>query len=176
MAESITIRPLRKSDDRSKFTSGEPQIDRYFRFYAGQNHFRLKLAISYVALREAQILGFATLSVATIEKQSLPDPPLKQKLPRYPIPVLRLARLGVDHRFQGHGIAKALLRFVFKLALEQSERLGCLGVLVDAKGQAQAFYEKLGFVELRGLRQGRVHGAPVSMFLSLKQISAAQSL
>src|SRR5207237_1166419 len=70
----------------------------------------------------------------------------RKRLPAYPLPVLRLARLAVDERHQGWGVANALLRAVFTLAQRMAADVGCLGVIVDAKPEAVGFYEKLGFM------------------------------
>jgi hypothetical protein len=42
----------------------------------------------------------------------VPSARLRKRLPAYPLPVLRLARLGVDTRAQGLGIGKTLLRTI----------------------------------------------------------------
>ena len=95
-----------------------------------------------------------------------------RRLPSYPLPVLRLARLGVDTRAQGLGIGKALLRHVLGLAIEQRDRLGCVGVVTDAKSEAVHFYEGLGFVALEGVREGMLAGEPLPMFLGIETIAA----
>lgn len=46
----IEIRPLHPDDDRSSFSSGDIELDRFFRNYAGLNQFRLHLGTTYVAL------------------------------------------------------------------------------------------------------------------------------
>lgn len=56
---------------------------------------------------EGRIVGFATVTAASIERAGLPDARLRKRLPGYPLPVLRLARLGVDARVRGQGIGKA---------------------------------------------------------------------
>lgn len=66
----------------------------------------------------------------------MPSARLRKRLPAYPLPVLRLARLGVDTRAQGLGIGKALLRHVLALAVEQRGRIGGVGVVTDAKPEA----------------------------------------
>ena len=45
---------------------------------------------------------------------------LRRKLPGYPLPVLRLARLAVDATAQNRGVGKSLLRHVFLLTLKMS--------------------------------------------------------
>ncbi len=94
-------------------------------------------------------------------------------MPSYPLPVLRLARIGVDTRAQGLGIGKALLRHVLGLALTQRDRLGCVGVVTDAKPEAVKFHEDLGFRPLDGVREGLLLSQPLPMFLAMETIAAA---
>ena len=70
MAKETEVRPLRPDDDRSSFSSGQPDLDRFFHHYAGQNQFRLHLAVTYVARRRSG-LG-ATVSVGSLERRTLP--------------------------------------------------------------------------------------------------------
>ncbi|MEQ9318037.1 MAG: GNAT family N-acetyltransferase [Polyangiaceae bacterium] len=173
MTETIEIRPLARQDDRSDFSCGQPDIDRFFEHYAGQNQFKLHLAVSYVAVVQGRIVGFAVVAASSLERASLPSARLRKRLPRYPLPVLRLARLGVDTRAQGLGIGKALLRHVMVLALGQRDRVGCVGLVTDAKPEATRFYERLGFVTVDGVREGLLHGEPTPMFLAIGTIAAA---
>ena len=173
MATTIDIRPLAKDDDRSGFSCGQPDLDRFFEHYAGQNQFKLHLAVTYVAVVEARIVGFATVAASSVERASVPSDRLRKRLPAYPIPVLRLSRLGVDLRAQGLGIGKALLRQVLALAVEQRDRLGCVGIVTDSKPDAVSFYEGLGFVAIEGVREGLLHGEPLPMFLAIDTIVSA---
>lgn len=173
MPKTIELRPLGRDDDRSGFSCGQPDLDRFFAHYAGQNQFKLHLAVTYVAVVEARIAGFATVAASSIERESAPSARLRKRLPAYPLPVLRLARLGVDSRVQGLGIGKALLRHVLALAVEQRDRIGCVGVITDAKSEAVSFYQRLGFVVVEGVREGLLHGEPSPMFLAIDTIAAA---
>ena len=167
------IRPLAKDDDRSGFSCGQPELDRFFEHYAGQNQFKLHLAVTYVATIESRVVGFATIAASSMERASVPIARLRKRLPAYALPVLRLARLGVDERVQGVGIGKALLRHVLMLALEERDRIGCVGVVTDAKPAAVGFYEGLGFVAVDGVREGLLHGEPLPMFLAIETIASA---
>lgn len=169
----MEIRALREADDRSAFRSGDPDLDRFLLRYAGQNQFRHHIGTTYVAEEAGRILGYATVAPSQLEAEKLPAS-TRRKLPRYPLPVLRLARLAVDQAAQGQGVGKALLRFVFRLALRLAGEYGCTGVVVDAKPGAIPFYEGLGFLALE-IVEG--HGAsrpmPTTMFLSIRDIRAA---
>jgi GNAT superfamily N-acetyltransferase len=173
VAKAIEIRPLARDDERSGFSCGQPDLDRFFEHYAGQNQFKLHLAVTYVAVVEARIVGFATVVASSIERASAPNARLRKRLPAYPLPVLRVARLGVDTRARGLGIGKALLRHVLALAVEQRDRIGCIGVVTDAKPASVGFYQALGFVPIEGVREGRLHGEPLPMFLAIDTIASA---
>ena len=172
MARAVEIRPLSRDDDRSGFSCGQADLDRYFEHYAGQNQFKLHLAVTYVAVVEGRIVGFATVAASSLERANLPSERMRRKLPSYPLPVLRLARLGVDTRAQGLGIGKALLRHVLALAVEQRDRLGCIGVVTDAKPDAIEFYRGLGFEPMAGVREGWLVGDPSPLFLEIETVAS----
>jgi GNAT superfamily N-acetyltransferase len=169
----VEIRILQASDDRSGFRSGDPDLDRFLQRYAGRNQFRHHLGSTYVAVDQGRILGYATVAPGQLEIDDLPGA-LRKKLPEYPVPVLRLARLAVDEAARGQGLGKELLRFVLQLAIRLAKDYGCTGVLVDAKAEAVASYGKLGFVPLEVLEgQSDARPAPIPMFLSVREIQAA---
>lgn len=172
MAKTVEIRPLTSDDDRSGFSCGQPDLDRFLEHYAGQNQFKLHLAVTYVAVLGGQLVGFGTVAASSLERNSIPDARQRRRLPSYPLPVLRLARLGVDTRAQGLGIGRALLRHVFELAIEQRDRVGCVGIVTDAKPRAVRFYEGLGLVPLEGVREGLLKEEPLPMFLGIETIAA----
>ena len=171
MAKTIEIRPLAKDDDRGGFSCGEPDLDRFFEHYASQNQFKLHLTVTYVAVVDGRIVGFATVAASSVERASVPSARLRKRLPAYPLPVLRLARLGVITDAQGLGIGKALLRHVLTLAVEQRDRIGCVGIVTDAKPAAASFYQQLGFVAVDGVREGLLQGEPTPMFLAIDTIA-----
>src|SRR5437016_3689560 len=138
----MEIRRLAESDSRASFRSGNPDLDRFFIMYAGQNQFRHHIGATYVAVEDRRILAYATVAAAQIEHAKLPAE-LRRKLPAYPLPALRLGRLAVDETSQGRGIGRRLLRHVFLLAVKMSEDVGCIGILVDAKRDARDFYSRL---------------------------------
>lgn len=172
MAKEVEIRSLREGDDRNDFSCGPADLDRFFQHYAGQNQFKLQLSVTYVAIVNERVVGFATVAAGSLERASVPSARLRKRLPAYPLPVVRLARLGVDRRAQGHGIGKALLRHVLSIAVRQREGVGCVGVVSDAKPGAVAFYENLGFEALAVVGEGLLHGDPTPMFLPLESVVA----
>lgn len=171
----VRIRLLAADDARSQFACGDIELDRFFQRYAGQNQFRHHIGSTYVTLLDETIAGFVTVSPGELTADTIAAA-LKKKLPAYPIPILRIARLGVDTRFQGRGIGRLMLRAMFELALELRERVGCAGVVVDAKANVTSFYQRLGFMPLsagRGTLAARPE--PLPMFLPIKLIEKAKA-
>jgi GNAT superfamily N-acetyltransferase len=168
----LKIRRLEPEDDRTAFRSGNADLDRFFIRYAGQNQFRHHIGTTYVAIDAADlIVGFATVAASEIPPEGLPST-RRKRLPKYPVPVLRLARLAVDERAKGKGVGTALLRAILVLAHDLAESVGCLGLVVDAKPDAIAFYERLGFVTL-DVEAGQLgdRPEPLPMFLELGQLT-----
>lgn len=169
----MEVRPLRAGDDRTAFRSGDPDLDRFLAKYAAQNQFRHHIGTTHVAVEAERILGYVTVAAGHVESEELPAT-LRAKLPTYPLPVLRLARLAVDSAAQAHGVGKALMRHVFTMALRMSDDYGCIGVVVDAKADAVSYYSAFGFVAIE-LAAGGIESRPrpTPMFLSLDRIRAA---
>jgi predicted N-acetyltransferase YhbS len=170
----MEIRALRPGDDRSAFYSGDEALDRFFHRYAGQNQFRHHLGVTYVAVDGARVLGFATVAPRHIDIEDLPER-ARRKLPRYPVPVLGLARLAVDRSAHSMGMGGQLLRFVLDLAAKLADEVGCAGVVVDAKPGAVDFYARYGFTPfqlLEGQSEARPH--PTAMWLPIQAIKSAR--
>ena len=85
----------------------------------------------------------ASLAIANLQER------LRRGAGRYPQPVALLARLGVDERHEGQGLAAALLLDVISRVASLSDAslsdaIGCRGLLVHAESeQARGFYEHL---------------------------------
>lgn len=165
---TVEIRALREDDERGSFRSGHEPLDTFFRLYAGQNQFRHHIGVTYVAVEATVILGFATVSPAVLDADELPN---GKRMPPYPLPVLRLARLAVATHAQGRGVGRALLRFAIELAERQRDEVGCVGVLVDAKPDAVDIYAPFGFEAVTAL-EGITRGTPptVALYLPLGSV------
>ena len=169
----MEIRALRPSDDRRAFRSGDDALDRFLHRFAGQNQFRHHLGVTYVAVDGGTILGFATVAARHVDVEDLPES-VRRKLPRYPVPVLGLARLAVDRLAQSSGMGAQLLRFVLMLAAKMADDVGCAGVLVDAKPGAVDFYARYGFKPIETLEgESDVRPRPTTMWLGMNAIKRA---
>jgi hypothetical protein len=77
----VRIEPLGKQHDRVRFSSGQPDIDDWFRRRAGQDE-RRNVARVFVAVADGLgVIGFYSLSSYTLALDELPSD-LARKLPR----------------------------------------------------------------------------------------------
>ena len=133
-------RPLERRDDRSRFQSGNSEIDDWFHRFAWQNHSAGNARV-FVTTQEPETLGFYALAMGAVERIRLPDA-LKPGRRPDPCPVLLLARLAVDQRAQGNGIGAVLLKDAPLASLQASAMIaGFAALLVHcANDHAREFY------------------------------------
>jgi predicted N-acetyltransferase YhbS len=173
----VVVRPLAEGDDRTQFRSTSPELERFFRQYASQSQFKQHIGVTYVAVADDRaIVGYVTVAAGSMEAEKLPTD-LKKRLPRYPLPILRLARLAVHADAQRQGIGEALVRYVFDLALGQMEKLGCAGVVVDSKPESRPYWDRWGFIPLEAVEgQADARPQPIPMFLAVSALQAARTI
>ncbi len=137
------IELLDSQHNRADFDCGDTALTEFLRRHAGQQH-RRGIGKTYVALdQEGAVQGFVTVSAGSVVVGNFPA---NLKLPRYPVPILRVGRLAVDLRHRGTGIGLDLLSFALRLAMEVSAKIGLYAVVVEAKNdKAAEFYRRHGF-------------------------------
>jgi GNAT superfamily N-acetyltransferase len=136
--------PLEKGHDLSSFDCGVEALNDYLKKYAYPNH-QNRSSRTYVAVRGVRVVGYYTLAAGSVAREET-TPRVAQGLGRYPVPVILLARLGVDLGEQGKGLGKALLKDAILRAVQAGNIIGSRAVLVHAKDEkAKAFYCKFGF-------------------------------
>lgn len=152
------------SDAVGGFDCGQPELDRYLQRYAWSNQ-KANSAQTYVACAESEIVGYYSLSVAGVEYAGTPARVAKG-LARHPVPVMLLARLAVDRRYQGRGLGSALLRDALLRTLQAADIAGIRALLVHAKNEAaRQWYLSFDF------EPGPIN--PMHLFLLLKDMQHA---
>ena len=85
------------------------------------------------------------MTAAGIERQAA-TPRVVKGMPRYPVPVVLLARLAVDVTVTGRGLGAWLLRDAMLRALAAADTIGVRAMLVHAiDDDARKFYLRHGF-------------------------------
>jgi GNAT superfamily N-acetyltransferase len=141
------IEPLGSSHDRAAFSCGVPELDRYLRQQAGQD-LKRRLAAVFVLTQDSKtVAGFYTLSAHSILASELP-PDQARTLPRFPLPVTLIGRMGVAQSLQGLGLGEFLLLDALHRARLSTRQVASWAVVVDAKTGARDFYLKHDFTPL----------------------------
>lgn len=168
----MEIRPLAEGDLRFPFSCGNRDLDLYWTTHALPNA-KKHLNSTYVAADGPRIQGFLTVVSSTLDVESTNKVLGKGTTP-FPAPILLLARLAVQKTVQKSGVGKSLIRHTLRIAIDQSKRSGCCGVLVHPKADSVGYYKALGFSPLE---LAKPHGAAVSLppalFLPIQDILAA---
>lgn len=164
----LIFEEITNQHDRGSFDCEVTPLNDYLKKFAKQNHER-GFSLTFVASEKKKpktILGYYSVSMGQVEFLSLPTD-ARKRLPKYPIPVIRIGRLAVDKQFKGQGIGRNLLMDAFHRALEASKSVGVYAVVVDAKDEkAKAFYKKYGFIEFMD--------KPMILFILMSTVKSAR--
>lgn len=140
----VSIKEIRSKTVLKKFNCGTEVLNSFLVRYALKND-ELGIGRTFIALDDDdQISGYFTLATAQVAYKEIPED-YKVKLPKYPIPALRIARLAVSKDLQGKGIGKWLLAQAFTKIIQVADVTGLYFIIVDAKETSISFYEHYGF-------------------------------
>jgi len=98
----------------------------------------------------AAIIGYVTLSNATVISAQLPNK-RKRGLPLYKhMPAMLLGRMAVDDRHRRCGYGRLLVLKAFATCIKVCMFTGCVSLLLDPKNEGLAdYYSDLGFAKLK---------------------------
>lgn len=140
---------LSKLHIKNEFDCGKDLLNGYIREQANQD-FKRDLAVCYVLSEDVsnRVVGYFTLSSSTIYRNEFPEDMIRNLPSSYAnLPCILLGRLAVDERDKGKGYGKFLLVQALIQAVELSEKLGVLAVIVDPIDKAaESFYSAYGFI------------------------------
>jgi GNAT superfamily N-acetyltransferase len=146
----MTFRPpelLAVHHEVDAFDSGSTPLNNYLKRFALSNN-SAGSARTFVCCPDSssEVVAYYSLCAASIEKTAASERVAKG-MPAHPIPVILLARLAVDHRYQGRCLGKAMLKDALLRSLNAADAIGIRAVLVHAKDSTTAnFYAHFGFV------------------------------
>ena len=146
--------------DLKTFDCGKPDMDTFLSRFAFK-HSKLGLSSTWVLVKEqnsknnvkqekqrakSEVIAYYTLAASTVIKSGIPT---DKSLPHYPIPVVLLARLAVDQKYQGKGLGAKILVTAIRHAVELTDRgLPAYGLVLDVlDDDALKFYQCFDFFE-----------------------------
>jgi GNAT superfamily N-acetyltransferase len=136
--------PLAPDQVLDGFECGRPLLDEWLIRHARQAQ-ASGSSRTFVALDGARVAGYHSLTVGQVDALETPER-FRKGMGRYPIPVVLLARLAVDRRYQGLGIGTGLLRDAIRRTGLIAEQAGVRALLAHPlDGDASRFYARFGF-------------------------------
>jgi len=139
--------------DRSSFICEEEELTQFLQKKARKEASARASTCFVLAekINPAQILGFYTLSNASVALSAIPISIQKKlKLPNYPhAPVTLLGRIARHIGAKGTPIGKLLMASAIKRSVNASKEIGSNGILLDPKNESlRNHYTTLGFQKL----------------------------
>jgi len=145
VSDARRVEKLRRDHAVEGFDCGREELNRYLQRYAWQNQ-QAGASQTYVGVVDEAIVGFHTLAAGQVTYDDAPER-LTKGLARHPVPIMLLARLAIDRRWQNQGIGKALLRDAMQRTLQAADIAGIRALAVHAKDEgAKRFYQHFDFV------------------------------
>lgn len=144
MSDAYTApHPLTPAHDAAAFDCGDESLNVWLRRFALTNQ-AAGFSRTFVVTRTARIVGYYALSAASVTRADAPQR-ISHGAPD-PIPVLLLARLGVDTTEQGTGLGRWLLKDAILRTLSVADQVGLRALLAHALDErAAAFYARYDF-------------------------------
>ncbi len=131
------------------FDCGNGFLNDWLKKFAMVNS-RANSAKTFVICENQEVIGYYSLAMGSVDYEEA-TPRIKKGLARHPIPVVVLARLAVDLRYQMKRMGVSLLKDALLRSLMVSEHIGARAIFVSAKDEnAKNFYESQGFRPLPG--------------------------
>ncbi len=132
--------------EKTGFSCDEPALDNYLQKQASQDMKRgfATVIVAREACAPQKIIGYYTLSAASIILSALPEE-IAKKMPRYPaVPAIRMGRLAVHTDYQGKHVGSLLMLDALRRSCQNE--MAWAVFLVDAKHEkAKKFYKKFLF-------------------------------
>lgn len=134
---------LTTKHDVADFFCGEATLDDWLKNKALKNETG-DASRTYVVCVDEKVIGYYALAVGSVAREVVTKQ-IQRNTPDT-LPVMILARLAVDHNWNGLGIGRGLLRDAILRTLQASNLAGIKAIIVHAISQeAKTFYEKAGF-------------------------------
>lgn len=149
---NFVIEPFdKKKHDRTAFSCEHEALNAYIKQLASQDIKKHVAAVFVLTPDGKTIAGYYTLSQYAIDSSGVPEETMRTLgFPKYKeLPATLLGRLARSQALKGQRVGELLLMSALKQALDHSQRIASMAVVVDAKDvPAKTFYKKYGFLDL----------------------------
>jgi GNAT superfamily N-acetyltransferase len=148
VADILQIEKLTSEHVTKPFKCSEHALNDWLKRYALKNQIA-DSAQTYILHRANVVIAYYSLVYGDVAIEECP-PDVRLDMPaKFPIPIIKIARLAVDKREEGRGLGRALMKDAFVRILGAAEIAGLRAVVIDAlNDRVKNWYqEKFGFEE-----------------------------
>lgn len=175
-AANFELRELHADDGCSALSLGDAALTPLKTFLRKESKklHQEDLAKTFVLVRkdETRVWAYVTTLCTHVAVQQFDEPAPIDGFRYKDYPAVKLARLAVDAELQGQGVGGQLVDFVIGLILSHVvPHTGCRFLVVDAKPNSVAFYERKGFGRMGQVADGEQ--AFTTMFIDLHRLKPA---
>ncbi len=136
--------PLSAEHRVDGFACGESSLDEWLRRCALPNQITGASRTFVVTDESNHVVAYYAMATGAVTHQEASGR-IRRNMPD-PVPVMVLARLAVDQRFQGHQLGAAMLQNAVRRTLAVAQNIGVRALLVHALNESsQQFYIHYGF-------------------------------
>jgi GNAT superfamily N-acetyltransferase len=140
----IIFEHLAVHHDISSFSCTHEELTDYLAADALKNQ-DAHVAVTYLAMYEGRCIGYFSLLNDSIIKKDIDPEDDKDWYTYSYYPAIKIARFATDREYEGRGVGGAMLTAIRSIAITVSTYSGCCILTVDAKPDAELFYERFGF-------------------------------
>lgn len=165
----ITIDSLTQDIDVSGFCSSDEDLNDYLKENALRDLEYLYSSTHVVRYKDT-VVGYFTLVNDTISPKFI-DEEIGIKYKYSKLPAVKIARLATDKKYAGRGIGKIMMASIYGMVFDMIKSSGCRVITVDAKKNAQAFYERFEFKTVNSKKAYET----IPMYIDIKILLNADS-
>lgn len=138
--------PLRRDHVLAGFSCGERSLDTWLCMHARPAEAAGGSRTFVTTAAGLEVVGYHALAAGSVGVQDATARLMKGQPLERPVPVILLARLGVDRRHQGRGVGRSLLQDALLRCSAAAATIGVRAVVVHAVDErARRWYRRWGF-------------------------------
>jgi GNAT superfamily N-acetyltransferase len=140
----ISFEHLASHHNTSSFSCAHEELTDYLTADALKNQ-DAHVAVTYLAMYAGKCVGYFSLLNDSIIKKDIDPEDDKDWYTYSYYPAIKIARFATHQEYEGRDVGRAMLTAIRSIAITVSTYSGCCILTVDAKPDAELFYERFGF-------------------------------
>jgi len=151
-----------KSKYKRRVNKHDKEIENFLKHEA-LNEQELYLNTTHLLINDKnELVGFVSLCNDSLKLAE--DSRNKFQTIYFSVPAIKIARLGINSKYQGKGYGEELLKYSLYQAVKTLEFSGNAFITLDCYEHRRSYYEKFGFTETDEQPISHKYDTPISMY------------